>query len=102
MRLRLIRDATLFTERGIIVNFWSVALPLFQRNLAAKNRVKHKTLNQIGKHRPDIILVHFFDERLMGQSPFLFGSFFGQDMALVRLFALDLTGTGNFKPLLRS
>jgi hypothetical protein len=101
--LRLIRDATLFTERGIIFTFWSVALSFFQRNLVAKNRVKHTNrLYQIGKHGPDIVLVHFLDERLMGQSPFLFGTFFCQDMALVGLLALDLTGSGNFKTLLRS
>jgi len=120
------RDATLFTERGINFTFWSVAFSPDspdsyredQRNLGAKNRVKHTdcftlilravveatadSSNQIRKHGPDIILVYFLDDGLMGQPPLLFGSFFRQDVALVRLLALDLTRTGNFETLLRS
>jgi len=57
-------------------------------------------LQGIGKHRAHIAYVNFLDDCTVSESSLLLCSFLGQDMALVGMLALDLTGTGNLEPLL--
>ena len=50
------------------------------------------------KHGLDVLFIRGIHQATVGQVAFLFGGFFGQDMALISVFALDLTCTGEFEP----
>jgi hypothetical protein len=97
--------------------FWRLAAH-YQNTCQAKHRVKHfrifstgklvmasgKTdfsLDPVGKHQLDILLVCFVYNSLRTQPAFLLGFFFRQDMIFECALTLNLTGTGHLKALLR-
>jgi len=82
-----------------------VSVPCFFWKLSASS-FRFKIIKETGmfdllhcKHKLHIAFVRFVNESEVSQIPFSFCRFFGQDVTLKSVFALNLAASGDGKPL---
>jgi hypothetical protein len=97
--LRRARDATEFTDLGMIQNLRMVSGFSVKGSLRLIHSWLLLFLFQC-KHFHNITLIGFVHKADVGKIAFLLGRFLGQDMTFESVFTFDFSGSGEGEPLL--